>query len=181
MKTYVINLNKERQRWAGMQQHLRRDLGIEPVRWPATSVASIVVEGDWSEEYPVFDKPRRIAILRTYRALLEHLDKEPEDQWLILQDDIRFTRHPDRDNEAPIFLYGGYTLTFAGGERRVCDPTRNFIHVCPRAFRLHRDMIWPLHEAWSDETVQSCVSWSPLLTPETTGFDMPPSLMGDDV
>lgn len=174
--TYVINLDSEIERWTSIKEHLEGfELPVE--RWSATTPEGIVVRS-WTKRYSVSDPERRIAILRSYRSLFSYLEKTNEDEWLIVQDDIRFLEHPDRDSKAPIHLYGGYTHKDISGGLRVVNPTKAR-HVCPRAFRLKRSVLRPLRETWNDETMSSCRSWTPLLRADSTSFDDPPTLEGE--
>jgi hypothetical protein len=193
VKTYIINLETEPERWESTAQHFA-NYGCEPIRWSATTPDGIEVD-EWNGINNVPDKERRIAIVRTYRNLLRFLDDTHEIEWLIVQDDVRLSRDPYRPSGSDIHLYGGYVLrryaTGADGFSRPIPGTEQQVdplarrtglgvvsakHVCPKAFRLNRDAIPDLYDAWRDETRQVCESWTPHLTRATTSYDRYPTV-----
>jgi len=148
--TVVVNVDKEHRRWETSRDHLVT-FWLHPVRWSATTPVEVT---DWS---------RRIAIIRTYRALLATINSET----LIVQDDVTFTKHPWRDSDADIYLYGGYRGS--PHERRL--PYER--HVCPKAFRVRPPAVEGLLECLKVETRQMCVLWTPMLY--NAAFDVVPT------
>lgn len=184
MIVYVVNLDSEPERWEAMQEHLAT-FGLEVRRWAALPSDHIVVDS-WSGHHNVPDPARRVAITRTYRALLEHLDRSGEWEWVILQDDMRLRELPHRTSTKDLHLYSGYKLRryrrnedghhvpVVPNEFIQVDPF-SYGHVCPRAFRLNRDIIPSLLFAWQDETRQICESWTPYLNIYNASYDKTPT------
>lgn len=176
LTVFVVNLDSEPERWAAMQDHLAQwpDLAVE--RWPATGPDGITPH-DWHST--ATDPARRIAIIRSYQGLLDHLATRDDGPWLITQDDMRFDRTPIRRMTKPLHLYAGYRLWLwrqgkVTGRRKLVDPTGAH-HVCPKAFALTAEAIPPLRELWTDETRQACESWLPMLVHESMTFDRTPT------
>lgn len=160
MKTFVINLDTEPGRWATMRQHLAQWPDLDVHRWPATTPHGIT-PNQWHSR--ASGPARRIAIIRSYRTLLQSL--KGDGPWLILQDDIRLDRTPIRSRfPKPVHLYGGY--------RTVPTVAK---HVCPQAVTLTRPAVAPLLRLWSVETRQSCELWTPYLTNQTVTYDRRPT------
>lgn len=185
MKTFIINLDSEPGRWAEAAAHYSA-YGCEPHRWSATTPDGIE-PAEWNGAFNPHDKERRIAIVRTYHALMEHLDDTHEQEWLIVQDDVRLLRDPHRPPGSEIHIYGGYTFhrydTDLEGVRRLVPGSEYTVnpfssgHVCPKAFRLYRDAIPDLLDAWTDETRQTCESWTPYLSKANCSVDIRPTVI----
>lgn len=184
MIVYVINLDDETRRMADTEVHLSQWPDLEVRRFAAVTPDGIDPAG-W-EGARLRDPERRIAIIRSYRAVLQEAALNTADlEWVIMQDDVRFDRHPERPEfDAPLHLYTGWTLrrytTDAAGyavpvtphQYREMDPWLGR-HICPRAFRIRRPAIGPLLAAWSDETRQACETWTSYINHQTTTFDRP--------
>jgi hypothetical protein len=169
MIVFVINRWTQPQRWRAMQKHLAQFEGLTVYRWSGIEPDMVTVT-EWAQ--PKVPEPhKRVAIIRAYRMLFEHLDSrlKQDGPWVILQDDMRLTTHPGRDMTRPLHLLGGYT-------RRgiVTDPTSH-PHVCPRAFIATADAVSPMLDVLQDETQQLCTSWTSYLSADTCTWDRPPT------
>ena len=175
MKVYVVNLADQPERWASILSHLTQFDGLEVERWDATPASSIAPHElpDWTGEHLPGNLPKRVAIVRSYRTLLETLtDGGP---WIIVQDDIRFERHPalERPTQSAIHLYGGSTKGRGQARRWKGDPRLSH-HVHPLAFRINAEAAASLAILLTDESRQICETWTPLLYDAT--FDNPPTV-----
>ncbi len=180
MQTWIVNLDTQPQRWAGMARECRR-VGLHPTRWQATPDNHY--PGEWAGR-TVPDISRRQAINTTYRRLLAYLEQSGYDDWVILQDDVTITLPPQPPVGSLLHLFGGWRLRYLhkrGGVYRPIADTWHLVntstasHVCPQAFYLHRALLPDLAVAWSDTTRQVCESWIPLLREHAT-FEPKPSI-----
>jgi len=136
------------------------------MRWPGIEPDTVTVD-NWRSTAP--DPAKRVAIIRSYRTLFEHLAGRDDGPWLILQDDIKLTRHPYRDVSAPIHLLGGH-LTRHWPMIPPDSP-----HVHPYAFLATAEAIPGMLDVLGDEHDQLCVTWTRYLAPDTCTWDDPPT------
>lgn len=170
MLTYVVNLDHQFERWEACSAALR-NVGARPVRWPAIPAESVAEHEllEWHGLKPVNDQRRRVAIARTYAALMEHLGGQPSFEWAVFQDDVIATKPIDVTGPRSVHLYAGWMVRY-GDEMRKVDPSVA-PHVHPRAFRIRRAALVPLLDCWSDETRPICESWTRYLNPTNVSWD----------
>lgn len=111
--------------------------GLNPVvHWGQTPTET----PNWPARYG--GAARSLAIIRSYRSLLQHLPDAPG--WYISQDDIQLPDNLETD---------GFTVF---GNRRTSQ------HVCPWLFYLPASKRDLLLGCWRTETKLVCETWQPL-------------------
>lgn len=146
MNAWILNLDTEPSRWLSTRQQCER-FGLAPQRFTATPGTTHL--------------PRRQAIVHSYRRLLEHLATTDDEAWMLLQDDAIIHTLPAPQSR--LHIYGGWR-------------SRRPIHVCPQAFYLHRDLLQPLQDCWTQSDSQVCHTWAPLLDTHAT-FESVPTIV----
>jgi hypothetical protein len=170
MQVFIVNLDSEPERYARTAAAVAR-FGDVPSRYPAIPEQSVTGQlSEWRGR-PVTDQRRRVAIIRTYRQLMADLAGETGDQWCVFQDDVSPFRALERDSAAPLHLYAGMMPAIRGVRAQV-NPIGS-PHICPKAFRVSRSALPLLEDVWTDETRQSCNSWTVLFKPGFVTFDSP--------
>lgn len=146
-----------------MQRHLDGIGGLRVYRWPGIEPDSVTVT-KWAA-YQTPDPPKRVAIIRAYRALFQHLEDRKDGPWLILQDDVTLARPPVGAFDRPLHLLGGYP------QHGSPDTAR---HVHPFAFVATPEAVVPMLNVLQDETDQLCVTWTRYL-PGSVSWEAPPT------
>ncbi|MCP4897370.1 MAG: hypothetical protein GY906_10400 [bacterium] len=159
----MINRADDTDRWDAIVEHLA-EFGIEPHRFEAVEPVNGVPL--WRGKQ-MGDIPKRVAIVKSYTALMGYLQDRPEGWFVILQDDTRLSETPIRDYDRPLHLLGGYKLR--GRHRSPCHE----VHICPRGFVAHSSILSRLQQAWNEPINQACRLWCRLIRPDTTSWDDP--------